>query len=100
MPRLFKGNKPRAEDGWRLVYTLSNEEAQWLVYYRDFEDGWTGIKMISDRAVIDKANYWLAWSNTEYRLAHSHDLNTLVAGRPDLYDQINAFCQLGAHDGD
>ena len=100
MPRKFKGNTPKAENGWRLVHMLPGEDANWSVYYRDSDNGWTGIKLIADCKVLDKGNYWLSWSNTEHRLARNHDLNTLVAGRPDLYDQINAFCQLGAHDGD
>lgn len=101
MPRMFKGNEPKAKDGWRLVYAFSVDAIRWSVYYRDLSGGkWTGIKLVSDKKVPDKANYWLAWSNTEHRLARSRELNILVAGRPDLYDQINAFCQLGAHDGD
>lgn len=81
MARMFAGNKP--EHG-----TVVAETQSWWLFKRPGNGGkWLRLKLVS-KVQRERANYALAWSEVDGRLAVSKDSEALKDSMPEMYDWV------------
>jgi hypothetical protein len=83
------------------VYGDSVPPETWHLWLRPLASttkGWWSLKLVAERRVRLKANYWISWHAGTGRMGPKFDNHKLRIGRPDLYEAVESTL-LGANIG-
>ncbi len=92
----FKGRHPK---GVEPVATLHDDgDNEWFLYRLSERDSnsWQNYKLVAARCAAHKANYWLAWSPSQLRLADSKASHALSVHMPELLSGLMAYIEFCA----
>lgn len=88
--KMYMGNPGEIDDGWAVIGLLGKHDgATWSVYRKEKESGWDYIKVVANKRVPRKANYWLSWNG--HRFASGFDFFKMMEHRADLGGEVSKF---------
>lgn len=97
MVRNYRGSHPSESLGWRKVGDVEDNDVVWSIYEKPSpsNEEWVTVKVVANRAVPNKANYWISVNKATNSVGFCRDFKLMINNRRSLFDKVSSQFMIG-----
>lgn len=95
MGKLYVGNLPSVENGWRKLGVCIDNNVEWLIFSKPQHHSidWRTYKIVANGKALNKANYWMVRNNATGQLGFIRDYAHMRTTRPELHAKVEQMIE-------